>query len=334
MHALVLIAVLALGASSDAILVKQTGDLRIYYHAGDESKLDSMMDGIEQTRQDLRDKLGIDFKDQVEVVLARGRKEFEEWAGEDVPGWALAIAHTRRRGIVVNMELTTPTLENNLLFTMRHELCHLALGQVELETGHAFPRWFHEGVAVRVTGFRHFQQTAPFEVLAAHNRLIPLSKLANDFPAAAAGAELAYMESERFVNFLAEQTDDSLLPLIAEFKKGAPFTEAVQRATGKPLPELEREWRDSIKSSHPWLFTFWRILSLFAILAIGTIIAFVIVSLRGRRKKHEWANEEAIVDAAYEDKESGDTEDASASLRADEEEDENDYYDEDEEERW
>ncbi len=323
MNALLLVTVLAFGVSGNEMLLKQTDDLRIYCHAADVSKIDRIVASVQQTRQDLRDKLGFDFKDQVEVVLARGRKEFEEWTGEPVPGWALAIAHTQRRGIVVDMDRTTPTLENSLLLTMRHELCHLALGQLERETGHEFPHWFHEGVAVRLTGFRHFQETAPFEVLAAHNRLMPLAKLSEEFPASSETAELAYMESERFVNFLAEQNHDSLLPIIDAFKKGATLPEAVQRATGKPLAQLEEQWRSSIKSSHPWLFTFWRVLSLFAIMAIGTIIAFLIVSLRSRRKKREWAEEEAVVDAAYEDEGDGETEG--------EDDDENEYYEEDDE---
>ena len=73
MQALILIAVLMMGAGGDTMSLRQTGDLRIYYHAADAPKIDKIVAGIEQTRQDLRDKLGIDFKEPVEVVLARGR---------------------------------------------------------------------------------------------------------------------------------------------------------------------------------------------------------------------------------------------------------------------
>jgi hypothetical protein len=288
-------------ASGDALLVKESGDVKLHYHSLDAWKLEQALTAVQEVRQDIRDKLGIEFRYPVDIVLARGREEFEEWAGEGIPGWALAIAHTKRRGIVVDVARTGPLLDNNLLLTLRHEVCHLALGQVEKESGRELPLWFHEGVAVRLTGMRHFANRDTFEVAAAHRKLLPLAQLEQRFPADAQAAELAYQESESFVNFLTARCRDSLAALIAELKKGSEFAQAVQRVSGASLAELERQWHDSFRSSHPWILTLWKALSLFAVLAFCTVVVYFIGRLRNRRRIRDWKKEERTVAAADED---------------------------------
>jgi hypothetical protein len=283
-------------ACADETILKESAEARIRYHRRDEAKAAQVLAEMRAARQDIGNELGIEFREPVEIVLARGREEFADWAGEGVPGWALAIAHTKRRGIVVDVLRTGPLLENNLLLTMRHELCHLALGQVEAKAGARLPLWFHEGVAVRVTGLRHFGNRDLFQISAAHGNLIGLSRLAEKFPDDEPSAQLAYLESEEFVNYLADKRGASLAAIVAGFRKSGDLEEAIRAQTGLSLAELEREWRAVHRSRSPWLVTFWRALSFFSVLAAFTIIAYFIVRRRSRRKKLEWEKEEGLLE--------------------------------------
>ena len=170
---------------------KRSGDVVVRYHERDERKADQVLSAVEQIRQEIRDDLGIAFRKEAQIVLARGRRDFEEWAGDGIPGWAMAIARTKRQGIVINVAKTAPLLSNNLILTLRHELCHLALGMAEAEAGRSLPLWFHEGVAVWVSGGSHYANRRPFLVAAAHGDLIPLADLERRFPGDAAEAQLA-----------------------------------------------------------------------------------------------------------------------------------------------
>jgi hypothetical protein len=297
-----LLPLIAIVCHADDMLVKDTGEVRILYHSWHESRLPKVVTALDLVRQEIRNDLGITFTKPVEVVLAGGRKEFSEYAGKDIPGWALAIAHTKQRGIVVDMSLTTTSLENSLTLTLEHELVHLALGEVEHETGRDFPSWFHEGVAVRLSGGRHFSSRKAFELAAEHGSLIPLKRITEGFPSQAADAELAYLEAEDFVNYLAAKCPDHrLVDVIAHIRQGQTLAQAIETTTGASVDSLEKDWRDSYKSGHPWLRTLWHAITLFGMIAVLVIIIYLIITWRKRRKLREWLKEEEITAAAYED---------------------------------
>jgi len=197
----------------------------------------------------------------------------------------------------VDVARTGPLLENNLLLTLRHELCHIVLGQVEEEAGRRFPLWFHEGVAVWVSGGGHYGGRDEFLIAAAHGHLLPLADLADRFPERGDDARLAYQQSEDFVAWLATKPGGAPADLIAAFRRGLDFGAAVRAATGRPLDEWERMWRRAGRRRHPWLATLRHALSLFTVLAVATIIAYLIVRLRRRLRKRRMDEEDAWMES-------------------------------------
>lgn len=274
------------------------------YRSADSGKIDGIFRTIEDATQVIRNELGISMREPVNIVLARGSDDFERWAGREIPDWALAIARTAGAdgGIVIDMSRTTPFLENNLHLVLRHELAHIALGQVERQAGRQFPLWFHEGTAVRISGGRHFTDRRPFIIAAAHGNQPALSDIEKSFPADRNSAEIAYLAAESFINFLASRCkDDSLSSIIDHFRDSGDIESSIEYATGSSLAELEMAWREKHRSNFPWLVTFWRSITLFSLISICVIIAFVIVYLRARRKKRLWLEEERLLGIADEE---------------------------------
>ena len=105
------------------------------------------------------------------------------------------------------------------------------------------------------------------------------------------------MESEDFVAWLATKPGGQPREIIAEFRKGREFAEAVIAATGRPVAAWERDWREARRARHPWLATLRHALTLFTVLAGATVIAYLIVRIRRRRRKERWSEEERWMDS-------------------------------------
>jgi len=296
----------AAGAAAPAELeTLRAGVVVIRYHATDARAAQQVAETAREALQQMRDKLGIALRPTVEVVLARGTAEFKESAGEAVPEWALGIARTTEGRVVIDMSRTSGfDLSNDLLLTFCHELCHIALGQVEREAHAGFPVWFHEGVAIWLSGYRLGIDRRPFLDAAGAGRLMPLAELRDGFPAKAREAELAYLEAEDFVGFLVEKGgEDPLARIIDAFAAGKSFDDAVAHAVGESLHALEAEWAEALRVRHPFFAMLLRHLSLFGILAVATVLIFFLVRARARRKKKAWEEEERMLQIEDEEEE-------------------------------
>lgn len=293
---LLLLTTPAAAGAPEPLAEMRSGNVVVRHIASDARMAEQVVGSVARVRQAIRDDLGIAFREPAVIVLARGRKAFERHAGAGVPGWALAIAHTERRGIVIDVSRTGPLLENNLLFTLHHELVHLALGQAEAEAGARLPLWFHEGVATRVSGTAHFTDRRALLIAGAHGALKPFAELADGFPSDAAEAQLAYLQSEHFIAWLVDH-GVRLADVVATFRKEGDLHTALRRASGRPFEALEADWRASLVSPHPWLTTLYHALSLMTILALLTILAYILLRIRRARHAAREADEEAWMDS-------------------------------------
>ncbi len=192
---------------------------------------------VEQVQQELMTRLSGDL--YVEYVGSpEAFKQVTEAHG--APGWpenwiaGLALLDQDRIVVQVNGPGALLTSE-----TVRHELAHVALHA--LSGGAPLPRWYHEGVAMYLSGEATFERLRDQNGAAAFGELDSLHKLnvgfGNDNQVA---ANRAYAVAAGFVRFAVNRVGDkrAVLFLQARMRGGLDFTNAFTATFGTPPEPL------------------------------------------------------------------------------------------------
>ncbi|MFY1824586.1 peptidase MA family metallohydrolase [Myxococcus fulvus] len=205
---------------------------------------------IEAVRDGFGTILGRDWPGVTEVRLGVGRDEFDALAlpGGKPPGWAVALAYPAHQIILLDaLSLNAPDGQQ----TLRHELAHVALGQL----ARGWPRWFQEGVAQNVTGerFSLTHYSALFRAVT-QERVFHFEDLSDDWPDLPADVEIAYAQSAAFVAHLgARYGAHAMGQLVDGVRAGEPFETAFGKAFHTSLDVEESGWREGLAARYGWL---------------------------------------------------------------------------------
>jgi hypothetical protein len=244
---------------------------------------------IEAVRANFQTLLGHDWPGVTEVRVGVGREEMEALCpGGRPPGWAAALAFPEQHLVVLEArEWLSPAGD----LTLRHELTHAALA----ELGGPWPRWFHEGLAMRLSGETLVvsQYAALFRGVT-QDRLFHFEDLARGWPDQPADVEIAYAQSASFVGFLVDRHGPARLSeLLAYVQKGDPFETAFGKAMHSSLDVEERDWRRSLPSRYSW----WPILTgeatIWFLVAVGCVVAWA----RRKSGRAQWEAEQLALEA-------------------------------------
>lgn len=231
---------------------------------------------VEPLRDHMQAVLGRDWPGVTEVRLGMGREQFEALAPErPVPSWAVGLAWPRLN--VVVMEARS-LVQGDGQKTFRHELVHVALGQL----GEDWPRWFQEGVAQVLTQERRFDlETYAALVRAVRtDRVFRFDDLTHNWPDTAADVQLAYAQSDAFVRFLLERHSKAeLLQLFEETQKGTPFPTAFALAFKTSVGLEEAAFRLQLPSRYP----LWPVITMGS--SLWALAALMVVAAYARRRR-------------------------------------------------
>ncbi|MFP2934267.1 peptidase MA family metallohydrolase, partial [Pyxidicoccus sp. 3LG] len=246
---------------NDAALVPQgrpalvSGELttkrfRILHTAAATVAARELAEQIESIRDGFGTILGRDWPGVTEIRLGKGRSEFEALAlpGGRPPSWAVALAYPAHQIILLDaVSLHAPDGQQ----TLRHELAHVALGQLAKE----WPRWFQEGVAQNVTGERYSitHYSALFRAVT-QERVFHFEDLHDDWPDHPADVEIAYAQSAAFVAHLSAKFGPQAMgELVDAVGRGEPFEQAFGKAFRTSLLVEETDWRGGLAARYGWL---------------------------------------------------------------------------------
>ena len=293
--ALAIVSLAGVGHAASETLKLRLGSIEVDYHSGDADLARQAARAVQRAHEIISRDLGINFTQTTRIAIAAGREEFGRLCGDREPDWALAVALRHNQGVVVNASHVTPATANDLRLVIIHETTHLALFTLEENRSDRLPIWFHEGVATWLSGIRHLRgHRRTFTVAAEHGKLIPLDRLEKEFPREASRANLAYLESEAFIaHLVATRSTAALRWILDAYRHGASFDDAFHKAVGATRAEVEAEWSAGLRSRYPWLKTLWRLASLTLIMAVATILVFVVIRWRRWRQRRAWEAEEA-----------------------------------------
>ncbi len=233
---------------------------------------------LETLRDEVSALLGRDWTGRTEVRVALGREEYEAMAlpGSRPPGWAVALAWPGANVVLVDAR-SIATAEGKT--TLRHELVHIALGQL----GKDWPRWFQEGVAQMVTHEGQFKSGhySTMAIAIASDRLYDFDALRDGFPERPQDVEVAYAQSSEFVRFLfSRHGPEQFAELIELDGRGVIFEQAFARAFHTSLSLEETEFRRDVALRYPW----WPVLFMSGSLVwSGSAFLMMLAFIRRRR---------------------------------------------------
>ncbi len=222
----------------------------LLYTARSETAARQLAVSIESIRDAFVGVLGRDWPGVTEIRVGMGRGEFEALAlpGGEPPGWAVALAYPAHRIVLLNAQTLA---EPEGMVTLRHELAHVALGQLAPR----WPRWFQEGLAQNLTG-EHYSMAHYTTLFSAvtQEKIFRFEHLEEDWPDRPVDVELAYAQSAAFVAWLAaRQGPEGMGRLVDEVATGQPFEQAFGKAFHSSLWVEELAWRDGLAARYGWL---------------------------------------------------------------------------------
>lgn len=271
----------------------------VLHHAPEQAALAERLAGRgpgEVTRIALS--LGLPIPPRIDVFLLPSRSGDPGHHGlPGAPDWAAGYALIERPEIVLRTTQTHGPTGNDAATVFTHELVHSLVSQAVGARRHSdMPAWFIEGIASHLAYEWRLVHSAHVAGLALSGRYVPLRHLEQRFPAEADAAQLAYLESFAFLEWLTERSgEDALRHLLDEFRRGASFDDAFRHAYGRPWSELEDEWRPGFLLRHRWL----PILTSSATLWLAVAGLFVAGGFAKRRRMRAkiaaWEEEERLL---------------------------------------
>jgi hypothetical protein len=166
-----------------------------------------------------------------------------EWGGGGAIGGDLIVIPTAIK----------PFLDLSPAQVTRHELAHIVLNRAYPSC--AVPRWFHEGVAMTLSGELSLEENVIVSKAIFTNSLMPLSSIDSVNGFGRNRADLAYCQSHLSVLFLIDHYGMGVLSdvLIAARKTGS-FWNGIYGALSITPVELEQLARASITSRYRFVF--------------------------------------------------------------------------------
>ena len=293
-----MLAILALIASLGATPV--AGELpapgvTIQYTAKAQGAAPSALKVVQEQRDavqaQLQRVLGQRWPRPITVRLVAGRDEFEASAEGGRPReWAVALAYPEQNTMLLDaLQLTEPQGAT----TVRHELVHLALGQLG-----AFPRWFHEGFADLLSGeaFDVAYYSAMYRGVHT-DRLARFRDLDGEWPQHRDQALVAYAQSVSFASFLADRHGAAAFDeLFQRVHSGDSFDLAFAKAFHATIDSEESDWRLTLDRRYGTIPLAAVISLVWSCTALLCVLAFL---RRGAQKERNLArmDEEAALEA-------------------------------------
>jgi hypothetical protein len=163
------------------------------------------------------------------------------------------------------------------------------------KAGTRVPLWFNEGVAQWVAG----QKIKPrvhgmLQTDAKSGRLPSLASLSVRFPNEGTAISLAYAQSLSFVEWLEKRRPGTVRAVLSALAKGERFDAALTGIAGNNLPELEAAHRMQLASEHSFLRSFFGQFTLFSILTLIALVAFVRYLVKRKRLQKKLEEEDLL----------------------------------------
>ena len=282
-----------MSSASDYIGI-DTSHFAFYFHSQDKRLMKSLIDDAEVMRREIVKDLGIDFKEKTKVYLAPSFTKYQEiQPGGEVPSWSAAVAYPNLNLIIIRSPRATKGKSIDLRKILKHEFTHITLGKA-FRGKNKIPRWLNEGLAMYESREWDFSRVSTITRAVLTDSLIPLSEITRWFPFEADKAELAYSESFYLISFLISQYGkESFHRFLKAYSRGKGLKDVLREVYGIKWEEFEKKWRNYLKVRFSWLPIVTSTTTLWFLVTIAFILAYIKKRKATRLKFEEWEREES-----------------------------------------
>jgi Peptidase MA superfamily len=291
--AIVLLAALMAGAPCHGETLSR-GAVRVMYSDGDEAAAQRALASVADAVDDLSSRLPAGDSPII-VKLCGTHGDFARYAGTYARTNVAGVAMADEGFIAVK---TPRLLEGRSGFegTLTHELVHVLLARnTDVDV---LPRWLNEGIAMTLSREHRFNATFHTGRMYFQNRLIPYARL--DWAFMTPGVEMefgdAYAQGLSMTRYLRESVGEDAFWAIVRDLDTMTFPEALAFHGNMSVDAFYESWQHSL-----WkvalVFSIVSGFSLFQIMALLTIVAYLRKRRQGRRLMHRWQREEEEEDA-------------------------------------
>jgi hypothetical protein len=193
--------------------------------------------------QSISHNLGGGLNHQINLWVYQSANDFQGSLPPNVHEWVGGIAFPSvSEASIVVQSADDDTLQRD----MPHELTHLLFHQL-IVPGVA-PTWFDEGLAVYNQNYHESEMLVRFKTALNNHNLLPLNSIAQDFPADADKAYLAYAQSWQLVDYMYRafglQKMAALIHTMDTPNQG--FDADMRQSFGLDVAHLENQWHLSL----------------------------------------------------------------------------------------
>lgn len=219
----------------------QRGIVTLYYYAGNQSFAQQALDTTVRAIERFDDAFGVTTERPIRVVMYASDRDFRAALPAGSDDWVGGFAEPDLGLIVVAIQ---PGDTGEVARMLSHEVVHVVMAQATANPYNAPPPWLNEGIASYYQEVPDDRFAPVLQRAVREGRLDTVRALNSAFPPDPAAAILAYAESESIVRFIIEEKGtQAMADLINVFREGVSYDEAVQRALGITLDQLDQEWK-------------------------------------------------------------------------------------------
>lgn len=216
---------------------------RVYWYAGDLQFAQDVLDAAQQGMIQVQNLIPLPMPAGLDLYIYADSKTMQAALHPNRADWIAGHADPDL-GVITAALPSGP--DQALLIQQRipHELMHILLYQ-STNLGYAnLPTWLNEGLASLAELYPNSDYQILLEDATQRDALIALPALCGPFPRDASGALLSYAESASFVKYLHSAYGTSgLQTLLTTYANGLDCERGAQRALGRSLTQLDRDWR-------------------------------------------------------------------------------------------
>jgi hypothetical protein len=220
------------------------GRVTLYWYDDDQAFGQRLLDSAVDSLARLEERVGVELEHPIKIIVYQDKEDMEgalSFRGQVFEALITTLGVVVAPDIVL-LHGTHAEVDR----TIAHELTHVVVGLATDNPYGDIPAWLNEGLAMYNEGELRGGNQAALAVAIREDRLHSVRTLT-----AATGkpdeVNLWYGEAYSVVEFLIETYGkEKMAELLAVFKEGTPYDEAMMRVYGFDQDELDAQWRESL----------------------------------------------------------------------------------------
>jgi hypothetical protein len=220
------------------------GDIVLHWYGSDQSEARRLLGYADQALMRLQQEMGVILREPVHVYAYRSKSDMSLTLPRRSEAFDDRILTL---GVVVDdATLLLLGTHSDVEGTIAHELSHIVVGLVTDNPYTDIPRWLDEGLAMYAEGDLPSGNRRALDAAVRRDQLISVRSL-SAYTGDPAEVDLFYGEAYSVVDYLLRSYGQGkMAQLLGAFTEGITQEEALQRAYGLGIEDLDAAWRESL----------------------------------------------------------------------------------------